>query len=55
MKLLLIDKLYIVSKDLWTDIDSRLEEIFIMILEEAFAGLSVMTVADLLQLAPVTG
>ena len=39
-----------VSSDLCTDIDSRLVEIF-MILKIAFAGLSVMTVAYLLQLA----
>ena len=44
-----------VSSDLWTDIDSRLGELFMMIPEKAFAGLSVMTVADLLQLAPVRG
>ena len=37
-----------VSSDLWTDIDSRLGEIFMMIPEKAFAGLSVMTVGDLL-------
>ena len=43
-----------VSSDLWTDIDSRFREIF-LIPEIAFAGLSVMTVAvaDLLQLPPV--
>ena len=44
-----------VSSDLWTDIDPRLGEIFMMIPEIAFAGLSVMTVADLLQLPPVRG
>ena len=38
---------------IWTDIDSRLGEMFMMILEKAFAGLSVMTVADLLQLSSV--
>ena len=35
---------------LWTDINSRLGEIFMIIPEIASAGLSVMTVADLLQL-----
>ena len=35
------------SSDLWTNIDSRLEETCMVI-----AGLSVMTVADLLQLPP---
>ena len=42
-----------VSSDLWTDIDSRLGETFMMISENAFAGLSVMTIANLLQLVPV--
>ena len=42
-----------VSSDLWTDIDSRLGKIFMMIPEIALAGLSVMTVVDLLQLPPV--
>ena len=41
-----------VSSHLWRDIDSRLREIFMMIPEKAFAGLSVMTVTDLLQLPP---
>ena len=44
-----------VSSDLWTDIDSRLREIFVMIPEKAFAGLSVMTVADLLELLSIRG
>ena len=44
-----------VSSDLWIDIDSKLGEIFMMIPEKAFAGLSVMTVANLLQLPPVRG
>ena len=43
-----------VSSNLWTDIDSRLGEIFMMIPEKSFAGLSVMTVADLIQFPPVT-
>ena len=42
-----------VSSDLWKDIDLRLGEIFMMIREKAFAGLSVMTVADLHQLPSV--
>ena len=53
MKLLIIDELSMVSSDLWTDIDSRLGEISLMIPEKALAGLSVMAVADLLQLPPV--
>ena len=55
VKLILIDELYIVPSDLWAYIDSRLGEIFMMIPEKAFTGLSVMTVADLLQLPPVIG
>ena len=42
-----------VSSDLWTYIDSWLGEIFMMIPQKGFAGLSVMTVADLLELLPV--
>ena len=38
MKLLVIDEHPIVSSDLWTDIDSRLGEIFMTIPEKAFAG-----------------
>ena len=53
VKLLIIDELSMVSSDLWTDIDSRPGEIFLMIPEKAFAGLSVMDEADLLQLPPV--
>ena len=45
----------LVSSDLWTDIDSRLGETFMMIPKKAFAVLSVMTEADLLQLLPVKG
>ena len=41
MKFLIIDELSVVSSDLWADIDSRLTEIFMMIPEKAFAGLSV--------------
>ena len=38
MKLLLIDKVFMVSSDLLTDIDSRLGEIFMMVPEKAFHG-----------------
>ena len=38
----IIDELFLVSSDLRTNIDSRFEEIFMMIPEEAFAGPSVM-------------
>ena len=44
-----------VLSDFWSDVDLRLGQIFIMIPEKAFAGLSVMIVADLLQLPPVRG
>ena len=44
-----------ISSDLWEDIDSRLGEIFTKIPEKAFAGISVITVGDLLQLPPVRG
>ena len=53
MKLLIIDEPSMVSSDLWADIDLRIGEIFMMIPKKAFAGLSVITVADLLQLPPV--
>ena len=44
-----------VSSDVWTDIDSRLGEVFMVIPEKVFAGHSVITVADLLQFPPVRG
>ena len=43
------------SSDLWTDIDSKFGEIFMMTPEKAFAGLSVITASDLFQLNPVKG
>ena len=55
VKLLIIDELLMVSSNLWTGIDSRLGEIFMMIPEKAFSGLSVMAVADLIQLPAVGG
>ena len=42
-----------VSSDLWTGIDSRMGDM--MICKNAFTGLSVITVADFLQLPPVRG
>ena len=53
LKCLIVDELSLVSSNLWTDIDSRLGELFLMILEKAFADLSVMTVGNFLQLPPV--
>ena len=55
VKFLITDELSMVLSDLWTDIDERLGEIFAMIPKKAFAGLSVMTVLDVLQLPPVRG
>ena len=52
---MIVHELSIVSGGLWTDNDSRLGEIFMMVPEKVFAGLSVVTVADLLQLPPVSG
>ena len=53
MKFFITDQPSMVSSNLWTDIDSRLGEIFMIIPEKAFTGLSIMTVEDLLQLPPV--
>ena len=55
VKFLITDCFYMVSNDLWTDINSRLGEMFMMITKKAFASLSGMTVAHLLQLSPVRG
>ena len=44
-----------VSSDLWTDIDSRFGEIFMVIPEKKIASLSVMTLACLSKLPPVRG
>ena len=55
VKLLIIDELSMVSSDLWTGIDSRLRKIFLMIPEKVFSCLSVMPVADLIQLPLVRG
>ena len=41
VKFLVIDELSMVSSELWTDVDPSMEEIFMMIPEKAFAGLSV--------------
>ena len=55
VKFLIIDELSTVSSDLWIDINSRLEEVLMIIPEKAFASFSVMTVSDFLQLPPVLG
>ena len=53
VKLLIIDELFIVSSDLWTDIQARLREILKMIPEKKFSALLIMTVAYLHQILPV--
>ena len=55
MKFLTIDEVSMVLNDLWTDIDSSLGKIFMMIPEKAFAALLVMTEADMFPLPPVIG
>ena len=55
MKLLTIDEFSMVSSNLWIDIDSSLGEVCLIIPKKAFAGLSVTTVADFLQLPQVKG
>ena len=55
MKFLIIGELSTVSNDLWTDIDSRLGEIFMIIPEKVFAGVSVVTVSFLLELSRLKG
>ena len=54
MRQLLQNVTFITNCDSTADINSRLQEIF-MIIEKALAGLSVMTVGDFLQLPPVLG
>ena len=44
-----------ISTDLWADINSRFGEIFKMVPEKVFPSISVMTVADLLQVPLVRG
>ena len=53
VKSLIRDELPMSLSDLWTNIDSRLGEVFMTILQNAFAGLSVITVANFLQLLTV--
>ena len=50
---LIIDKFSMVSSHLWVYLDSRSDELFIMIPGRAFVGFSIMTVCGLLQLPPV--
>lgn len=53
VKFVIIDGFSMVSSDLSRDRYSRLEEVFMIIPEKLFGGLSVLTVADDPQLPPV--
>ena len=55
VKYLVIVEFSTVSSDLWTDISLSLVEILMMIPGKSFAGLSIMTVSDFLQLPQVKG
>ena len=48
-------KISMVSSDLWTEIDVRLSEIFSLSNALLFAGFSVVTIRNYLQLTPVRG
>ena len=53
MKFVIIDGFSMVSSDLPRERYSRLEEVFMIIPEKLFGGISVLTVADHPQLPPV--
>ena len=55
VKFLIIDELYRVLSDLWTDTNSSLKEIFLTIPQKTFAGFSVVIVGDFLHPTPVKG
>ena len=50
VKFLIIDELSMVSSNLWVYSNSRLQEIVMIIIQKAFAGLSVMMIGHFLQL-----
>ena len=52
VKCLLTDEISMVLSDLWTDINTKIREVFFMIRKNIFAGLLVMTIAEFLQLPP---
>ena len=52
VKGLLTDEISMVRSDLWTDINTRIREVFFMIPKKTFASLLVMTVAEFLQVSP---
>ena len=49
----MINEISIVFSDLWTEIDSRLSDIFSTSIELPFAGISVVVIGDYLELRPV--
>ena len=53
VKFLAIDKISMVSSNLWTNIDAMLSDIISPSTDLSFTGLSVMVVGDYLQLSPV--
>ena len=55
VKMVIIDEFSMVSSDLFFNINARLLEIFMCSTAVEFAGLTVVLVADLLQLPPVMG
>ena len=46
VKVLMMDEVSMVSSDLWSEIDARLSEIFLLSIELPFAGLSVVVIGD---------
>ena len=42
----MMDEVSMVSSDLWSEIDARLSEIFLLSIELPFAGLSVVVIGD---------
>ena len=47
--LLMIDEVFMVSSDLWTDIDARFSEIFSASIELTFAGVLEVVIGNYLQ------
>ena len=51
--LLMIDEVFMVSSDLWTDIDARFSEIFSASIELTFAGVLEVVIGNYLQSPPL--
>ena len=49
----MIDEVFMVSSDLWTDIDARLSEIFSASIELTFAGVLEVVIGNYLQSPPL--